>query len=168
MELRRFRSLLLSFAWAAMASAALAQTTPAPDLDPDLEQTFRQADSDRNGAIDRNEAIRAKLSLSEKETFDGIDRDRNGLVTLFELGDALQARIRDWASGVESADRDGDGELSEEEARSASSLSQIFGRADANRDGKLNQEEYETFSRRNLYGNVDLPSVAPNLFEKRF
>jgi Ca2+-binding EF-hand superfamily protein len=153
---------------AMLSAVASAQTPVVAPLDPALEETFRRADLDTDGALSRNEAIRAKLSLSEKKTFDSIDQDRNGLVTLLEMGEALQARIRGWSSDLESADRDGDGELSEAEAETTSAMSQIFQRADENRDGKLNRAEYESFSRRNLYGNVDLPSVVPNIFEKRF
>jgi Ca2+-binding EF-hand superfamily protein len=154
--------------WLALAAAVSAQTPAVPALDSGLEETFRLADTDANGALTRNEAIRAKLSLSDEKTFNDVDADQNGVVTLFELGNALQASVRNWSSGIESSDRDGDGELSEEEARSAPSMSSIFVRADRNRDGRLNRAEYETFSRRTLFGNVDLPSVAPNIFEKRF
>jgi Ca2+-binding EF-hand superfamily protein len=169
MRIREFRSLFLLFASClAIVAPVAAQPAALPSTDAPLEEAFRQADADHNGALTRNEAIRAKLSLSDKKTFDGVDSDHNGVVTLFELGDALQARIRSWASDLGSADRDRDGEISEDEARSTASLSDIFRRADSNRDGKVDRDEYETFSRRNLYGNVDLPSVAPNIFEKKF
>jgi Ca2+-binding EF-hand superfamily protein len=167
MNIRRFRSFLFVFA-IVFAAPVAAQTAALPPTDAALGEAFRQADADGNGALTRNEAIRAKLSLSDKKTFNSVDTDHNGVVTLLELGDALQARIRSWASDVGSADRDGDGEISEDEARSNSSLSEIFRTADRNRNGKMDQAEYETFSRRNLYGNVDLPSVAPNIFEKKF
>jgi Ca2+-binding EF-hand superfamily protein len=169
MEIRGFRTIFLLFAiCCALAAPTAAQTVPPVGTDATLEETFRRADADGNGALTRNEAIRAKLSLSDKKTFNSVDNDQNGVVTLFELGDALQKRIRSWSSDVGSADRDGDGELSEEEARSNSSLSQIFRSADRNKNGKMDRDEYETFSRRNLYGNVDLPYVAPNIFEKKF
>jgi hypothetical protein len=66
------------------------------------------------------------------------------------------------------ADRDLDGELQEAEAATAPSAGKIFKQAVTNRDNRLTQEEYETFQRRDLYGNVDRPYVVPNLFEKKF
>lgn len=156
----------LLVSWTALGAPAIGQVpTLPPVVDADVERTLRLADADDDGAISRNEAIRAKLSLSEKKTFDDVDQDHNGLITLFELGEALRARIRAWDSG---ADRDGDGELNEEEAGSSPSLSKVFVHADANRDGRVSRQEYEAFSRQDLYGNVDLPSVVPNIFEKRF
>jgi hypothetical protein len=156
--------LLLLSGSMALAVAVAGQETSLPGPEGSLEETFRSADTDANGALSRNEALRAKLSLSEKETFDGIDSDKNGLLTLVEIGDALQGRIRAWTG----SDRDGDGELTEEEAGSTAWLAHIFRRADNDRNGKVGPDEYETFSRRNLYGNVDLPSVAPNIFERKF
>jgi Ca2+-binding EF-hand superfamily protein len=167
MEIGMHRFLPFCVGSVALAAIALAQTPAAPGVDAELQRTFRQADADGDGALTRDEAIRAKLSLSKKETFDGVDKDHNGLVTLFELGDALQSRLRAWAADA-GVDRDGDGELSEDEATSEPAISAVFGGADADHDGKLSRDEYESFSRRNLYGNVDLPSVVPSIFEKKF
>ena len=105
MRIREFRSLFLLFASClALGAPVAAQPAALPSTDAPLEEAFRQADADHNGALTRNEAIRAKLSLSDKKTFDGVDSDHNGVVTLFELGDALQARIPryfPWQFGVD-------------------------------------------------------------------
>jgi Ca2+-binding EF-hand superfamily protein len=150
-----------------MVSAAVAAQTPSPaPVDQRLEERFRAADTDADGALSRQEASAAKFSFSR--SFEGVDTDRNGLVTLYEIGDALQARMRAWFSGVEAADRDKDGELTEAEAASAPSVGKVFKQADTNQDQRLSRQEYETFMQRDLYGNVDLPYVVPNLFEKKF
>lgn len=149
-----------------VSTAAAAQTPSPPAVDDEIKQKFMQADTDADGGLSREEATAAKLSFSR--SFEGIDADRNGQVTLFELGDAMQSRLRGWYSGLDVADRDKDGELTEAEAATAPEVGKIFKQADTNRDNRLSQEEYETFQRRDLYGNVDLPYVVPNLFEKRF
>ena len=150
-----------------MISTAVAAQTPSPrPVDEKLEERFRRADTDADGALSREEASAAKFSFSR--SFEGIDTDRNGLVTLYELGDALQVRMRAWFSGVDAADRDKDGELTEAEAAAAPSVGKVFKQADTNQDNRLSRQEYETFMQRDLYGNVDLPYVVPNLFEKKF
>lgn len=150
----------------ALAAVAMAQTPSVPELDPEFERRFKEADLDRNGGISPDEASQAKFSFSR--TFEDVDRDGNGLVTLVELGQTFQSRMRSWLSGVATADEDKDGYLSEEEAAKSPPLSKVFQQADADRDGRVSRQEYETFSRRDLYGNVDLPYVVPNLFEKKF
>jgi Ca2+-binding EF-hand superfamily protein len=156
----------VTLACLAVAAAAMAQTSSVPELDSEFERRFKEADLDRNGGVSPKEADQARFSFSK--TFQEVDRDGNGLVTLAELGRAFQSRMRGWLSGVETADENKDGYLSEEEAAKSPSVSKVFTKADADRDGRVSRQEYETFSRRDLYGNVDLPYVVPNLFEKKF
>jgi Ca2+-binding EF-hand superfamily protein len=150
----------------AVSTAVLAQTPSPSALDEELQDRFRQADADADGALSRKEAAAAKFSFSR--SFEGVDADGNGLVTLYELGDAVQSRIKAWFSDLDVADRDKDGTLTEAEAASAPSAGKVFKQADTNQDSRLSRDEYETFMRRDLYGNVDLPYVVPNLFEKKF
>ena len=58
--------------------------------------------------------------------------------------------------------------LQQDEAEAAPSVGKVFNQADTNLDNRVSRQEYETFMQRDLYGNVDLPYVVPNLFEKRF
>jgi Ca2+-binding EF-hand superfamily protein len=160
------RPVFLAFYVLAASTAAAAQTPSPSAVDRNLQEKFRQADANADGSLSREEATAANFSFSR--SFAGIDADRNGQVTLYELGDALQSRLRGWFSDIDVADRDQDGELTEAEAATAPSAGKIFKQADTNRDNRLTQEEYETFQRRDLYGNVDLPYVVPNLFEKKF
>jgi Ca2+-binding EF-hand superfamily protein len=162
----RLRRCLLALCGLTAATVVAAQTPSPPAVDREVQQKFLQADTNADGALSREEAVAAKFSFSR--SFDGIDADRNGQVTLYELGDAMQVRLRAWFSGVDAADRDKDGELTEAEAAAAPEVGKIFKQADTNQDNRLSQQEYETFHRRDLYGNVDLPYVVPNLFEKKF
>lgn len=163
---RQLSPLLLLVGALTIPIGAAAQTPSPPAVDEEVQRKFLSADTNNDGSLSREEATAAKFSFSR--SFDGIDADRNGQVTLFELGDALQSRLRGWSSGLDAADRDKDGELTEAEAATSPELGKIFKQADTNRDNRLSQEEYETFQRRDLYGNVDLPYVVPNLFEKKF
>jgi Ca2+-binding EF-hand superfamily protein len=149
-----------------LALPVLAQTptgsgTPAGDAG--FTERFRQADTNGDGSLSEEEARKANFEFSRD--FNSVDRDHNGLVTLFELGEALQAHIGNWTS----ADANHDGKVTEEEARKgAPSLASIFFRADMNGDRVVDREEYETYTRRQLYDNVDLPYVVPNIIDKRF
>ena len=99
------------------------------------------------------------------DRFDTLDHDGNGTVTLFELTESISAKMKEWLG----ADSDGDGKVTEKEAKKSShSLTDVFTRADANGDRAVTREEYEQFSQRSYYNNVDMPSVVPNIIEKRF
>ena len=162
----RLKRFFLVLCGLTVSTAAAAQTPSPPAVDKQIQQKFLQADTNADGALSREEAASAKFAFSR--SFEGVDADRNGLVTLYELGDAMQSRLRDWYSGLDAADRDKDGELTEAEAATAPQVGKVFKQADTNQDNRLSQEEYEMYQRRNLYGNVDLPYVVPNLFEKKF
>jgi hypothetical protein len=47
-------------------------------------------------------------------------------------------------------------------------LSDSFGRADADGDGVITRTEVEGLSQRTYYRDAEMPSVAPNIIEKRF
>ena len=135
-------------------------------LPPEIENEFRAADLDRDGSLSREEARRGKVAFSEE--FDSLDADRNGIVTLFELGGAFNSSFRRWLSDWEVADKNRNGELSPEELRNApaSVRSILTGRANAS--PTMTRDQYESLARRQLYRSVDMPSVVPNIFEKRF
>ena len=160
--MKRFLLMLCGIA----VSTAVNAQTPSPAVDEKLENKFRQADTNADGGLSQSEAATANFAFSR--SFEDVDTDRNGLVTLYELGDAMQLRMRSWFSEVDAADQDKDGVLTEEEAAAAPSVGKVFKQADTNGDSRVSRDEYETFMQRDLYGNVDLPYVVPNLFEKRF
>ena len=64
-------------------------------------------------------------------------------------------------------DTDRDGRISAAEAARHGELGKTFGRIDDG-DGYVTTEELELFGERSYYDHGDLPSVAPNIFEKRF
>lgn len=150
---------------AAPAGAQVPMPTAEP-LPPEIENQFRAADLDRDGSLSKQEAQRGKVTFSEQ--FDSIDADRNGIVTLFELGARLQTSMRRWLSDWDAADKDRDGKLSADEVRAAPSSVRSILTGSANAAQAPTRDQYESLARRQLYRNVDMPSVVPNIFEKRF
>jgi hypothetical protein len=160
----RFGRYLVALVVALTASAATAQTTPVPtmpQLSPDMQQRFKQADIAQKGGLTKTEAGSAGIN---EEHFNSIDSDHDGIVTLYELGTYFAKRTSDWAR----ADANGDGVVTREEAERVPSFKAIFDKADKNGDGVVRKEEYEAFSETTLNQNVDLPYVVPNIINKKF
>jgi hypothetical protein len=101
--------------------------------------------------------------VDQRNSFDSLDADRSGTVTLAEITGAIAAKVQGWLS----ADTDHDGRISVAEAQGHGELGTTFGRIDDG-DGYATQEELQRWGERSYYGAGDLPSVAPNIFEKRF
>lgn len=144
--------------------------TPAPDearLPPEVERAFRAADVDRSRGLTREEARGGQILSAER--FATIDADQNGIVTLFELATALTTSTRRWMADFDAADTDHDGVLSEEELAAApASVQRLVRGLDTSAQDHLTRERYESTAQRQLYDNVNLPSVVPNIFEKKF
>lgn len=148
-----------------IAPLAFAQAPPAvqiPDLSPSVQDRFLRADTDHSGGLDRAEAASAGYAVDEN--FDAIDTDHDHIITLYEIATYLTERSRVWAS----ADTNGDGVVSREEAAKVPSLAKIFNKADRDGDGMVRKQEQETFSETTLYRDVDLPYVVPNIINKKF
>lgn len=148
------------------AAGASAQGTPRkieiPDLSPAVQDRFSQADTNNSGGLDKVEAATAGFAV--EKNFDNIDSDHDHIVTVYEIGTYLAGKGREWAS----ADKNGDGEISRDEASTSPSLANIFTKADRDSDGIVRKEEQEAFSQTTLYQNVDLPYVVPNIINKKF
>lgn len=161
----RIEQLAVGLICASMAHLAAAQTPAVPkipDLSPTVQYRFQQADTDHSGGLDRAEAASAGYNVDEN--FDVIDTDHDHIITLYEISTYLAARARDWAT----ADTNGDGVVTREEAAKVPSLAKIFTNADKDGDGVVRKEEREAFSETTLYQNVDLPYVVPNIINKKF
>ena len=129
-------------------------------------ERFRQADTNGDGVITDAEARAAGLWF--KDDFNSVDTDRSGTVTLFELGQALQQRLNRWLSDFDAADADHDGRLTEDEVKRAPSIATMLTHLDRTKHPTVSRPEYESYAIERLYRDSDLPSVAPNIFEKRF
>lgn len=132
-----------------------------------FEEEFKRADVDKDGRLTEKEAVTAGFFTDG--SFKDTDRDLDGQVTLFELGDALQKRMRQWLSDSDSADTDKDGYVSESEASAAGgSILDIFKRADRDGDGRVARDEIDVYTRDTYYSETADRGVVPNIIEKRF
>jgi len=151
--------------------AAAQQATPVyddPGTEASFEKEFQEADTDKDGRLSEEEAKRAGFFTTD-QSFAATDADRDGTVTLFELGDALQKRMRSWLSEGERADKDKDGYVSREEAQSAgSTIADVFVRADRDGDGRISHEEFDMHARGAFYSETADPGVVPNIINKKF
>lgn len=134
--------------------------------DSRFAERFRQADANGDRVITEDEARAAGLWFTPD--FNSGDTDRSGTVTLFELGQALQQRLSRWLSDFDVADADHDGRLTEDEARRVPSIADVFTTIHRNKDSTVSREEYQSYAIERLYRNSELPSVAPNIIEKKF
>lgn len=134
--------------------------------DSRFAERFRQADANGDGRITEEEARAAGLWFTQD--FNSVDTDRNGTVTLFELSQALQQRLSRWLSDFDAADANHDGRVSEDEAARAPRIAEAFTTIDRNKHREVSRQEYESYAIDRMYRDSELPSVAPNIFEKRF
>ena len=149
---------------ALLADLAIAQTPvipKIPDISASVQEHFQAADADHSGGLDRAEALGAGYS---PEKFDAVDTNHDHIITLYEISVYLTQRARDWAS----ADTNGDGVVTRDEAAKVPSLAKVFSKADRDGDGVVRREELDAFSETELYQNVDLPYVVPNIINKKF
>ncbi|MGD9763728.1 MAG: EF-hand domain-containing protein [Candidatus Binatia bacterium] len=143
------------------AGPALAQAPVPPAVPPAVERRFDAADLDRSRTLTIEEAVKGGYST---ETFREVDRDRDRIVTLYEIGTYLADRAKVW----ERADTDRDGQISRSEAEAAPEIKEVFRSADSDADGVLRKQEQEVWAQTMLYQNVEMPVVVPNLFNKKF
>ena len=119
----------------------------------EFEAKFKAADKDGDGALSKQEAETGKLERIVKH-FDAIDANKDAKVTMDELHAARKAMHKHhkgkFDEKFKSADKDGDGALSKQEAETASMKRLVadFDKADANKDGKVTREELQAAMRK--------------------
>jgi Ca2+-binding EF-hand superfamily protein len=128
--------------------AGIAADNAAGAKSPRSASHFSKADTDGNGALSRAEVEKAMPHLSGK--FDSIDTNKDGQLSRGELNAWKKAhRAERQARAAERfrhADTDGDGAISRAEAeKHAPRLAQKFDLIDANKDGKLTQDELRAY-----------------------
>jgi hypothetical protein len=121
---------LLGAALACLASPALAQRGG---------DWFATADADRDGVVIRDEFVRYRDG-----NFGRLDRNGDGVVSPADFPRLASRKPDAFARLTEAlggADRNGDGAISRTELAQAPPT--MFERADANRDGRVTEAEYD-------------------------
>jgi hypothetical protein len=162
------RTFLTVAALLVLTGPAWSQTsgTTGAGRESQFAERFRAADTNGDGVITADEARAAHLWF--EQDFDKVDTDHGGTVTLFEFGQALQQRLSRWLSDFNTADANHDGRLTKGEAQRAPGIAEAFKAMKRNQGSTVTRGEYESYAIDRLYRNSELPSVAPNIIEKRF
>jgi Ca2+-binding EF-hand superfamily protein len=111
-----------------------------------MEAHFKAADKDNDGSLTREEA---KAMPRVLKNFDAIDVDKSGTVSLAELQAAKkkmgkEARKR-GAERFKAADKNGDGMLDREEAKSMPNVAKNFDAIDADKSGTVTTKEIHDY-----------------------
>ncbi len=144
-------SLIITALFAASAAYAQAPAdAPKGERGARMQEHFKAADKDSDGKISRAEAD-ASLPRVAKN-FDALDANKDGFVTTDEMraahgkgkhGDKMHAHMK-------SADKDGDGKFSREEATaSMPRVAKDFDAIDTNKDGFVTRDEMRAFHEKN-------------------
>jgi Ca2+-binding EF-hand superfamily protein len=124
------------------AAATLAAAAPGAGEGHDPMMRFKQADTNGDGMLSRDEA--KALPMISKH-FDEIDTNHDGQLTADELRAFHQKmhgeRQAKAGARFKKLDTDGDGRISKAEAQAAPRLAQHFDEIDANHDGFITPDE---------------------------
>jgi Ca2+-binding EF-hand superfamily protein len=135
------RNLVLAAALLALAPATLL----AGEGERKGDGGFSRLDTNKDGVLTKDE-LQAKGADRIAASFDKLDRDKDGMVTQEEMKEARTTRMAAMREHAEerfkTADKNGDGSLSKEEATaSMPRLAQRFDSLDQNKDGQLSRDE---------------------------
>jgi Ca2+-binding EF-hand superfamily protein len=104
---------------------------------------FDKIDADHDGAISRAEADANAPRLARK--FDDLDQDKSGSLSKAELEHHMHHQRQEMHDRMEqkfkSADTNGDGQLSSDEAQGMAHITENFAALDANGDGLVSRDE---------------------------
>jgi Ca2+-binding EF-hand superfamily protein len=136
----KYLTLLAALGLVSVATLTLAADPQ--DRGGNFAERFKQADTDGNGMLSRQEA--AALPMIAKH-FDEIDANKDNQITQDELRAFHEKhrgeRGKHRGDFLKKLDTDGDGRISREEAKAAPRLLEHFDAIDANKDGFITAEE---------------------------
>lgn len=135
-------TLLASIAALAFATSGVALA----DHHDKFEATFKKADKDSDGTLDKEEA-KALPRISKH--FDAIDTDKDGTISMDEVKASMmhakQSMHEKGEAAFKKADKDNDGTLDKEEAKAMPRVAKNFDAIDADKDGTVSMDEIHTF-----------------------
>jgi len=111
-----------------------------------MEAHFKTADKDNDGSLTREEA-KAMPRVAKK--FDAIDADKSGTVSLAEIQAAKKQMGKEahkrGAERFKASDKNGDGMLDREEAKSMPKVAKDFDAIDADKNGTVTGKEIHDY-----------------------
>jgi len=129
---------------AMLSSGAVAGNTKGSKM----EEMFKNADKDNDGTLTRDEA---KALPRVAKNFDRIDTDKDGTVSIEEIYASAKKVAKEIEeqdkARFDAADKDHDGTLDRDEAKTFPRISQNFDKIDANKDGKVSQAEIKSYAK---------------------
>lgn len=127
----------------AVAAVVMTPCAALADQHDKLEATFKKADKDNDGTLDKEEA---KAMPRVAKHFDAIDADKDGTVSLDEVKASMKKTMHEKGKAAfGKADKDSDGTLDKEEAKAMPRVSKNFDAIDTDKDGTVSMEEIHTF-----------------------
>src|SRR5215470_14879556 len=151
---------LILVLWLVMPAAAWPQT-PGVSTEPETQNAKPPAPSGNEGRRSLTEQEIDNGRFFSHEQGNSVDTDGNGTVTIFELGDSVRKRI---TTGHSSPGGDGTSPAAGPTPQFKASKNAASHRVDSSRQ----RSTYESFRSRQMNETGSLPSVAPNIIEKRF
>lgn len=102
---------------------------------------FRQADTNKDGSIDKDEA-----RAMQDKLFDEIDKNHDGKISKDEMAEHRRSCMHSQGTmGFRGADKNHDGKLTKEEAQSMPNISKHFDEIDTDKDGTVDRDEVHNF-----------------------
>jgi Ca2+-binding EF-hand superfamily protein len=140
----------LTFLAASLTAAALvaAPCVARADQHGKWQAAFKKADKDSDGTPDKEEA---KALPRVAKNFDAIDADKDGTVSRDEITAAMKSMKKGMhekgKAAFEKSDKDADGTLDKEEAKSMPRVAKNFDAIDADKDGTVSLDEIHAYMR---------------------
>lgn len=147
------------------AACLAADPSPAPTAHL-FKQAFEKADTNDDGKLSPEEA--KKGGFFTAESFKDTDYDKDGNVTLYELGKAVTKSTQDWLDEHDEHDKNDDGHVDKNEAKFGSRIYTVFDRADANKDSRIDQQELEDYAAQGYYSESAPYPLVPNIINEKF
>jgi len=142
-----------------------AEPTPAPPP-PLFQKAFDEADQDDDGKLSPDEA--KKGGFFTAKSFKDTDYDKDGNVTLYELGKAVTESTKDWLDEHDAQDKNDDGQVDKDEATYGSRIYTVFDRADANKDSRIDRQEIKDYAASGYYSESAPYPLVPNIINEKF
>lgn len=150
--------------WAA-GKPAKGDDSQQAELKARFEQAFKIIDSNGDGKISKDEAAAKSPNLAAN--FDAVDGNKDGFLSKQEIWDAQQKMsqaVQDanekFTRSLQKADKNNDGKLSREEAKTLPRLGNNFDQIDANKDSFLVLPEIIGFMQAQLRAQIQAQTAA--------